>query len=67
MDYVDFMISCSDFLKNNADYKICNDCGGTGISAIICCNGKECGCYGQPIDFKLKCSKCGIQSELFNL
>jgi hypothetical protein len=66
MDYADFMITCSNFLKSKADYKICGYCGGTGISAVMCCSGRECGCRAEPVDFELKCPKCGTQSDLFN-
>ena len=29
----------------------CGDCGGTGLTPEICCNGTNCGCLGLPIDF----------------
>jgi len=59
-DYVAYMKECEAYLENNADYSICNDCGGTGISAVMCCCGRDCGFFGMPIDFKLKCPKCGL-------
>ena len=59
MDYCEFMRYCVDYLLNNHNYSICNCCGGTGINAIMCCNGRDCGCYGHPVDFKLNCKECG--------
>lgn len=59
-DFVLFMKRCYDYLKLNYDYSICNDCGGTGLSAIMCCNGKDCGCHGLPMDFLTICPKCKI-------
>jgi len=29
----------------------CAQCGGTGVDAVMCCGGQECGCRGLPIDF----------------
>lgn len=39
----------------------CPDC-----EPVYCCGGRECGCYGEPVDFKKtdKCSpNCGFQQE----
>ena len=48
-----------EYLYGYADYSICSDCGGTGISAVMCCNGYMCGCQGKPVDFVNKCPSCG--------
>ena len=56
--YVEFMRQCISYLQENADYiSKCPECGGTGLSAIICCDGTDCGCMGQPIDF-IQCKNC---------
>jgi hypothetical protein len=39
------------------DVSKCPHCGGTGLEPIICCSGYECGCRGQPVDFKM-CGWC---------
>ncbi len=59
-DFCRFMKDSFDFLKHNAEYNICSDCGGTGLSAVMCCNGRYCGCFGLPIDFLTICPKCKI-------
>ena len=41
------------------DYNICKECGGIGLKPIYCCDGRECGCYGLPIDF-VDC-ECGTE------
>lgn len=47
MDYITFMNGLSQALY---DKNICKDCGGTGWKPLMCCNGRECGCMGMPID-----------------
>ena len=39
------------------NHDLCEHCGGTGLRALMCCSGHECGCYGLPVDFD-DCS-CG--------
>lgn len=38
--------------------QICEDCGGNGLKPVMCCDGRECGCMGMPVDFE-PCG-CGI-------
>lgn len=59
-DYCRFMQEATHYLFLNGDFTVCDVCGGTGLEPIICCSGMDCGCYGLPIDFKLKCSKCKL-------
>lgn len=47
-----------EYLKKHADYSVCNNCGGTGINAVMCCNGDMCGCRGMPVDFEFECKQC---------
>jgi hypothetical protein len=56
MDFCEYM-----FAMTNApfDMNLCGECGGSGGIPELCCNGRECGCMGQPVDFK-QC-KCGIE------
>lgn len=35
---------------------ICSACGGTGVEVVRCCNGYECACRGQAVDFR-RCSR----------
>ena len=58
MDYVEFMNRASEYSGKFYKHGDCSECGGTGIEAEYCCNGKECCCQGYPTDFK-DCSYCG--------
>jgi len=55
LDFVEFMAG-----MNSApwEYQICEHCGGNGLKPVMCCDGRECGCMGMPVDFIL-CG-CGI-------
>lgn len=55
MEFGDYMRAL-DAMPGVADHP-CNECCGTGAVAVRCCDGRECGCYGQPIDYR-PC-KCG--------
>lgn len=35
----------------------CKKCMGDNYVALMCCNGRECGCMGLPTDFE-PCEKC---------
>lgn len=37
---------------------------GTEIEIQMCCNGRECGCMGQPVEPPVCSSKC--EDELYN-
>ena len=37
----------------------CSDCGGLGLELLGCCSGRECGCMGMTVDYKV-CG-CGIK------
>ena len=67
MDYPQFMNYACTYLTENADYSICRKCGGTGLDPIMCCSGDMCGCYGLPIDFREKCSKCERIFDMNNI
>jgi hypothetical protein len=62
IDYSKFMQICFNYHKQYFDPNICDLCGGTGIVAIMCCNGYMCACQGMPIDFNLECS-CGLSNN----
>lgn len=49
LSYSEYMIG----LQSAPWYQhICPDCGGHGLRPKRCCDGKECACMGQPIDFE---------------
>lgn len=54
-------ISFSEFMLGmvNApfDHNVCDKCGGLGAEPVMCCDGRECGCRGMPVDFR-KCNSC---------
>jgi hypothetical protein len=62
--FPEFMEKTTRFLQEYADYKICDVCGGTGIKAVVCCNGQDCACMGLPVDFEMNCSNCGRRQIL---
>jgi len=61
--YCEFMATWEKYMKEHADYSICSNCGGTGINAIICCNGQDCMCMGKPVDYQFYCEECGRKYE----
>ncbi len=51
--YSQWMYDCYQQLKAvTFCYDLCDKCGGTGVHAVQCCNGYECGCMGMPVDFE---------------
>jgi hypothetical protein len=50
MDFGDYM-RAMDKLPGVPDHP-CNECCGTGAVAMMCCNGRECGCMGLPVDYQ---------------
>ena len=55
MDFGDYMRALA--AMPGVPSSACRECFGTGARPVMCCNGHECGCYGQPIDYK-QC-ECG--------
>lgn len=57
MDWVDWMGACDKWHREHRVRGVCTECGGSGIKAICCCSGFECGCYGYPYAFDF-CDYC---------
>jgi len=51
MDWVDWMRKCDNWHREHYRRTVCEKCGGSGIKAIRCCSGLDCGCYGLPVEF----------------
>lgn len=60
-DYPTFMQKTMAYIKKYADFSICDNCGGIGIHAVMCCNGDMCGCKGMPVDFEFECKQCSLK------
>jgi len=58
LTYVVFMANVTEYVKNYSKETGCS-CGGTGFLPVFCCDGKDCGCRGLPIDYETPCPKCG--------
>jgi len=46
------MIALKVYADRNWKEDDCPSCGGTGVVGIGCCDGSDCTCRGQPIDFR---------------
>ncbi len=53
------MIALKVYIGRNWKKDNCPTCGGTGVIGIGCCNGADCTCRGQPIEFRA--CKCGAE------
>ncbi len=56
--YSKWMPDVYEYYCDNFDSTKCSECGGTGIVPQGCCDGRECGCMGMPVDFDVICAKC---------
>ncbi len=54
MEYPDYMRG---LMAAPWDVEECIECGGSGAMAVLCCDGRECGCHGQPVEF-IECHLC---------